>query len=161
MTKISEAEKEYTTKVCKTYLGIPASYCEDEFNKLIENMKAGIMAVKGSSLREPSSRRGAVSEFFNEEFTYREAQNRGKLVQEIADELDIASEKADAMLEKEVPRSEITRKRLEGLKKALKDCTKHGEGEKIEDCTFEKAEKSSYDVKKELEAAADRITGRV
>jgi len=49
MTKISEAEKEYTTKVCKEYLGIPASYCEDEFDKLISNMKAGIMAVKGSS----------------------------------------------------------------------------------------------------------------
>jgi len=52
MTKISEAEEEYTTKVCETYLGIPASYCKDEFDTLIENMKAGIMAVKGSSSEE-------------------------------------------------------------------------------------------------------------
>jgi len=49
MTKISEAEKEYTTKVCKEYLGIPRKYCKDEFSTLIENMKAGIMAVAGSS----------------------------------------------------------------------------------------------------------------
>jgi len=49
MTKISEAEKEYTTKVCKEYLEIPRKYCKDEFSALIENMKAGIMAVKGSS----------------------------------------------------------------------------------------------------------------
>jgi len=49
MTEISEAEKEYTTKVCKEYLGIPRSYCKDEFDALISNMKAGIMAVAGSS----------------------------------------------------------------------------------------------------------------
>jgi len=49
MTKISEAKEEYTTKVCKEYLGIPRRYCEDEFRKLVENMKAGIMAVAGSS----------------------------------------------------------------------------------------------------------------
>ena len=52
MTKISEAEKEYTTKVCKEYLGIPRKYCKDEFSTLIENMKAGIMAVAGSSSEE-------------------------------------------------------------------------------------------------------------
>jgi len=52
MTKISEAEKEYTTKVCKEYLGIPRKYCKDEFDTLIENMKAGIMAVKGSPERK-------------------------------------------------------------------------------------------------------------
>jgi len=52
MTKISEAEKEYTTKVCKEYLGIPRKYCEDEFEKLLSNMKAGIMAVAGSSSEE-------------------------------------------------------------------------------------------------------------
>jgi len=49
MTKISEAEKEYTTKVCKEYLDIPRKYCRDEFDTLVENMKAGIMAVAGSS----------------------------------------------------------------------------------------------------------------
>ena len=49
MTKISEAEKEYTTKVCKEYLGIPRKYCKDEFSTLIENMKAGIKAVAGGS----------------------------------------------------------------------------------------------------------------
>jgi len=48
MTKISEAEKEYTTKVCKQYLGIPREYCRDEFNRLIRRMKAGIKAVAGS-----------------------------------------------------------------------------------------------------------------
>ena len=49
MTKISEARERYEEKVCKDYLGIPESYCADEFEKLISNMKAGIMAVKGSS----------------------------------------------------------------------------------------------------------------
>ena len=49
MTKISEAREEYEEKVCKDYLRIPESYCADEFSKLISNMKAGIMAVKGSS----------------------------------------------------------------------------------------------------------------
>lgn len=49
MTKISEAREEYEEKVCKDYLGIPESYCADEFQKLLSNMKAGIMAVKGSS----------------------------------------------------------------------------------------------------------------
>ena len=49
MTKISEARERYEEKVCEEYLGIPESYCTDEFSKLISNMKAGIMAVKGSS----------------------------------------------------------------------------------------------------------------
>jgi len=49
MTEISEARERYEEKVCKDYLGIPESYCADEFSKLISNMKAGIMAVKGSS----------------------------------------------------------------------------------------------------------------
>jgi len=55
MTKISEAREEYEEKVCKDYLGIPESYCADEFEKLISNMRAGIMAVKGKSwvLTEP------------------------------------------------------------------------------------------------------------
>jgi len=48
MTKISEAREKYEEKVCEEYLGIPESYCTDEFSKLISNMKAGIMAVKGS-----------------------------------------------------------------------------------------------------------------
>ena len=52
MTKISEAREEYEEKVCKDYLGIPESYCADEFSKLISNMKAGIMAVKGSSKKK-------------------------------------------------------------------------------------------------------------
>jgi len=49
MTKISEAREKYEEKVCEEYLGIPESYCADEFQKLLSNMKAGIMAVKGSS----------------------------------------------------------------------------------------------------------------
>jgi len=49
MTKISEAREKYEEKVCETYLGISERYCTDEFNKLIENMKAGIKAVAGSS----------------------------------------------------------------------------------------------------------------
>ena len=53
MTKISEARERYEEKVCKDYLGIPESYCTDEFSKLISNMKAGIMAVKGSSSGDP------------------------------------------------------------------------------------------------------------
>ena len=52
MTKISEARERYEEKVCKDYLGIPESYCTDEFSKLISNMKAGIMAVKGSPERK-------------------------------------------------------------------------------------------------------------
>jgi len=52
MTKISEAEEEYTTKVCKEYLDIPRKYCRDEFEKLLSNMRAGIMAVKGSSKKK-------------------------------------------------------------------------------------------------------------
>jgi len=49
MTEISEAREEYEEKVCKSYLGIPEKYCRDEFEKLVSNMRAGIMAVKGSS----------------------------------------------------------------------------------------------------------------
>jgi len=49
MTEISEAEKEYTTKVCKEYLGIPRKYCRDEFQKLLSNMRAGIKATAGES----------------------------------------------------------------------------------------------------------------
>jgi len=52
MTKISEAREKYEEKVCEDYLGISERYCTDEFNKLIENMKAGIMAVAGSSSEE-------------------------------------------------------------------------------------------------------------
>jgi len=52
MTKISEARERYEEKVCEEYLGIPESYCADEFSKLISNMKAGIMAVAGSSSEE-------------------------------------------------------------------------------------------------------------
>jgi len=158
MTKISEAEEEYTTKVCETYLGIPASYCKDEFDRLIENMKAGIMAVKGSSLREPSSRRGAVSEFFNEEFTFREGRNWESIAQEIADELGIHYDEATEMLEPLAP--EIADKRIQGLKEALEECTKYREGETIERCTFDKAQKYSSDVLDELKAAADRIIAR-
>jgi len=49
MTKISEAREEYEEKVCEEYLGIPENYCADEFEKLLSNMRAGIMAVAGSS----------------------------------------------------------------------------------------------------------------
>jgi len=52
MTKISEAREKYEEKVCEDYLGISERYCTDEFNKLIENMKAGIMAVAGSPSEE-------------------------------------------------------------------------------------------------------------
>jgi len=34
MTKISEARERYEEKVCEEYLGIPESYCADEFSKI-------------------------------------------------------------------------------------------------------------------------------
>jgi len=52
MTKISEAREKYEEKVCEEYLGISESYCTDEFQKLVRNMRAGIMAVAGSSSEE-------------------------------------------------------------------------------------------------------------
>jgi len=50
MAKVTPAKQEiakskYAQKVCVDYLGIDAEYCERLFDKLIENMKAGIMAV--------------------------------------------------------------------------------------------------------------------
>jgi len=45
MTTQKEAKSAYAGKVCDTYLGISESGCEAAFDKLIDNMKAGLKAL--------------------------------------------------------------------------------------------------------------------
>jgi len=44
MAKPETAKKAYASKVCDTYLGISESACKGAFDKLIDNMKAGLKA---------------------------------------------------------------------------------------------------------------------
>jgi len=45
MATIESAKETYASKVCDTYLGISKSNCENAFDTLIENMKAGLKAA--------------------------------------------------------------------------------------------------------------------
>jgi len=46
MAEISEAKSTYASKVCDTYLDISESACKGAFDKLIDNMKAGLKAFE-------------------------------------------------------------------------------------------------------------------
>jgi len=45
MAEVSKAKSKYASKVCDTYLGISESACEGAFDKLVDNMKAGLKAL--------------------------------------------------------------------------------------------------------------------
>jgi len=45
MAKPEKAKDKYASKVCDTYLGISESGCKSAFDKLLDNMKAGIKAM--------------------------------------------------------------------------------------------------------------------
>lgn len=45
MTSQKEAKSRYAQKVCSAYLGIDEDGCESAFDKLIENMEAGLEAM--------------------------------------------------------------------------------------------------------------------
>jgi len=46
MTSQKAAKSSYASKVCDTYLGISEDACEGAFDKLIDNMKAGLKAFE-------------------------------------------------------------------------------------------------------------------
>jgi len=45
MAEVSKAKSKYASKVCDTYLGISEDACEGAFDKLVDNMKAGLKAL--------------------------------------------------------------------------------------------------------------------